>query len=68
MAEHKYHQATLQHLAHLRQDLVPRLGASVLQQQHQVALAEAGLEAHLQRQQQAALVAVQDLERQRLQP
>ena len=68
MAEHKYQhqQAALQHLAHLRQDLVPHLGASVLQ--HQAALvavqdlerqrlqrqvlAEAGLEAHLQRRQQ----------------
>ena len=60
MAEHnQYHQATLQHLAHLRQDLVPHLGASVLQHQSQTHLghnpweAEAGLEAHLQRQQQA---------------
>ena len=61
-----HHKASQQHLAHLQQDLVPRQGASVLQQ-HQQALAEAGLEAHLQRQQQAALVAVQDLERQRLQ-
>lgn len=49
MAEHNYHQAGLQHLAHLRQDLVPHQGASVLQHQ-----------------QQQALVAVQDLERQRL--
>ena len=48
MEEHNYHQAGLQHLAHLRQDLVQRQGASVLQHQ-------------------AALVAVQDLERQRLQ-
>ena len=62
MAEQQYHQATLQHLAHLRQASVPRQGASVLQQQ--VAVSEAALEAHLQ--QQAALVAVQDLERQRL--
>ena len=67
MAEQQYHQATLQHLAHLRQASVQHQGASVLQHQPQVALAEAGLEAHLQRQQQAALVAVQDLERQRLQ-
>jgi hypothetical protein len=52
MAEHKYHQATLQHLAHLRLDSVPHLGASVLQHQPQVALAEAGLEAHLQHQRQ----------------
>ena len=45
MAEQQYHQATLQHLAHLQQDSVPRQGASV--QHHsaetqQVALAEAG--------------------------
>jgi len=67
MAEHKYHQATLQHLAHLRQDSVPRQGASVLQrqaqvlhqhqvgaqlQQHQQAVSEAALEAHLQTLQQ----------------
>ena len=64
MAEQQYHQATLQHLAHLRQDLVQRQGASVLQ--HQVAVSEAALEAYLQR--QAALVAVQDLERQQHQP
>jgi hypothetical protein len=40
-----------------------------VQHQHlpQVGLAEAALEAHLQRQHQVALVAVQDLERQRLQ-
>ena len=67
MAEQQpQHQASLQHLAHLHQDLVARQGASVLQHQPQVALAEAGLEAHLQ--QQAALVTVQDLERQRLRP
>ena len=59
MAEHNYHQAGLQHLAHLKQDLVPHQGASVLQHQQQVALghnpweAEARLEAHLQRRQQA---------------
>lgn len=51
MADYKQqqqdHRAGLQHLAHRHQDLVPRLGASVLQHQ-QVALAEAGLEAHLQ--------------------
>ena len=66
MAEHNQ-QAALQHLAHLNQDLVPHLGASVLQHQaqealvavqalehqrlHRQALAEAGLEAHLQRRQ-----------------
>ena len=55
MAEHNYHQATLQHLAHLRQDLVPRQGASVLQHQ-QVALAEVALEAHLQRQHRAQVL------------
>ena len=66
MAGQTHHQAGLQHLAHLNQDLVQRQGASVLQ--HQQALSEAALEAHLQqqRQHQAALVAVQVLERQRL--
>ena len=74
MAEHNYHQAGLQHLAHLQQDSVPHLGASVLQHRLQTHLghnpwaAEAGLEAYLQRQQQEALVAVQALEQQRLQP
>jgi hypothetical protein len=65
MAEQTYHQAALQHLAHLQQDSVPHQGASVLQQQ---AVSEAALEAHLQQQrhQQQALVVVQDLERQRL--
>ena len=58
----QWHRASQQHLAHLNQDLVHRQGASVLQLQ--VALAEAELEAHLQH--QAALVAVQELERQRL--
>jgi hypothetical protein len=58
MAGHKQQEqdlrAGLQHLAHLRQDLVQHLGASVLQHQQgsvnrrQVALAEVGLEAHLQ--------------------
>ncbi len=54
MADYNHqHQAALQHLAHLRQDLVQRQGASVLQhQQHQVALAEAALEAHLRQQRQ----------------
>ena len=64
MAEHNYHQAGQQHLAHLQQDLVHRQGASVLQHQPQVAVSEAALEAYLQ--QQAALVAVQALERERL--
>ena len=53
-----------QHLAHLQQEASAH--QAVLIHQHQAALAEAGLEAHLQH--QAALVAVQDLERQRLQP
>ena len=47
MAEHNYHQAGLQHLAHLRQEASATPVALV--HQHQ-----------------AALVAVQDLERQRL--
>ena len=55
-------QVALQHLAHLRQDLVPRQGVSVLQPQ--AALAEAALEAHLQH--QRALVEIQALEHQRL--
>jgi hypothetical protein len=69
MAEHKHQQqdlrAGLQHLANRQQDLVPHQGASVLQHQLQV-------EAHIQgseqfrQQHQAALIAVQDLERQRL--
>ena len=64
MAEHKHphQQAALQHLAHLQQDLVQRQGDSVLQRQQ--AVSEAALEAYLQ--QQAALVAVQALERERL--
>jgi hypothetical protein len=52
VADSVHQQAGLQHLAHLRQeDSVPR--AVVLGQQHlqhQVALAEAALEAHLQQQ------------------
>ncbi len=59
----QWHKASQQHMAHLKQDLVHRQGASMLHHQ-QAALAEAGLEAHLQH--QAALVAVQELERQRL--
>ena len=62
MAEHKHQQAALQHLAHLQQDLVQRRGDSVLLRQQ--AVSEAALEAYLQ--QQAALVAVQALERERL--
>ena len=64
MAEHNppHQQAALQHLAHLQQDLVQRRGDSVLQRQQ--AVSEAALEAYLQ--QQAALVAVQALERERL--
>ena len=59
----QWHKASQQHMAHLKQDLVHRQGASTLHHQ-QAALAEAGLEAHLQH--QAALVAVQALERERL--
>jgi hypothetical protein len=48
MADSVHQQAGLQHLAHLRQeDSVPQ-AVLVHQHQHQVALAEAGLEAHLQ--------------------
>ena len=66
MAEHKqpHQQAALQHLAHLQQDLVQRRGDSVLQ--HQQAVSEAALEAHLQQRQQQAALVVQELERQRL--
>jgi hypothetical protein len=56
MAAHRQ-QPALQHLAHLRQDLVQHLGASVLQHQQQ------GLDHNHS---EAALVAVQLLERQRL--
>ena len=69
MAEQQYHQATLQHLAHLRQDSVQHPSAETLQVasagadsgllrqawlQHQQAVSEAALEAHLQKLQQAA--------------
>jgi hypothetical protein len=56
MAEHNYHRAGLQHLAHLQQDSVHRLGASALQwaeHRHPVSeqyLQQAALEAYLQRQ------------------
>jgi hypothetical protein len=73
MAEHNYHQAGLQHLAHLQQDLAPRQAVSVLRHQHlednhSEAIAQAALEAYLQRQcrQQEALVEIQALEHQRL--
>ena len=62
MAEYKHQRAVeLQHLAYLRQ--TQRQSPVVLA--HNPWAAEAGLEAHLQH--QRALVAVQDLERQRLQ-
>lgn len=61
MAEYNYHQAGLQHLAYLAQRQSPTAGG------HNPWRAEAHLEAHLAHQQQA-LVAVQALERQRLQP
>ena len=67
MAGYKHQQqdlrAGLQHLANRNQEASATPAALV--HQHQVALAEAGLEAHLQH--RAALVAIQDLERQRLQ-
>ena len=62
MADQQQHQqAALQHLAYLRQHQprLPTVGG------HNPWAAEAGLEAHLQH--QRALVAVQDLERQRVQ-
>ena len=61
MAESVYHQAGVQHLAYLQQARrqLPTAGG------HNPWQAEASLEAHLQH--QRALVAVQDLERQRLQ-
>ena len=75
MAEHKHQQQDLragqQHLAYRQQDSAHQQGAldPKLQHQHQRALAEAGLEAHLaQRQHQEALVEVQALEHQRLNP
>jgi hypothetical protein len=58
MAESNYHQASLQHLAHLRQQQSPTAG------DHNPWQAEAHLEAHLRAQQ--ALQAVQQLEHQRL--
>ena len=62
MAEHKqlHQQAGVQHLVHLQQTQrqSPTVG------DHNPWAAEAALEAHLQQ----GLVAVQDLERQRLQP
>ncbi len=61
MAESVYHQAGVQHLAFLAQ--AQRQSPTALG--HNPWAAEAGLEAHLQRQQ--ALVAVQHLEQQRLQ-
>lgn len=60
MAESVYQQAGVQHLAFLAQAQRQSPTASA----HNPWAAEAGLEAHLQ--QQRALVAVQDLERQRL--
>jgi hypothetical protein len=66
MAEYKHQEqdlrAGLQHLANRNQEASATPAALV--HQHQVALAEAGLEAHLHH--QAALVAIQDLERERL--
>jgi len=52
MAEHKYHQATLQHLAHLRQVSQHQPRQVSEPQAPQVALAEAALEAHLRQRQQ----------------
>lgn len=75
MAEQQHQQQDfrqgLQHLAHLRQEASATPAVLIHQHQYQQGselsrwAAEAALEAHLQ--QQAALVAVQDLERQRLQ-
>ena len=64
MAESNYHQAGLQHLAFLQQTQrqSPTAGG------HNPWAAEVGLEAHLVQRQQQALAAIQDLERQRLQP
>jgi hypothetical protein len=61
MAEYQHHQAGQQHLAYLQQ--IQR--RSITHGAHNPWAAEAGLEAYLQ--QQAALVAVQQLERQRVQ-
>ncbi len=61
MAESVYHQAGVQHLAYLAQ----HRHQSQTHGDHNPWAAEASLEAHLQ--QQRALVAVQDLERQRVQ-
>ena len=64
MAEHNYHQAGSQHLAYLRQTQHQPLTPGA----HNPWEAEAGLEAHLQRRQQQALLEVQELEHQRLAP
>ena len=59
-----YHQMLEQHILHPRQYQAQDSAELVQQLPPQVVV----LETPLQRQQQAALVAVQDLERQRLQP
>ena len=48
MRQQTYHQAGLQHLARHQQEDSGQAVALVHQHQHLVALAEAGLEAHLQ--------------------
>ena len=53
-----------QHLAHLRQEASEAIRADSVPQH----LAQAALEAHLARHQQAALAVVQALEQQRLRP
>lgn len=59
-----HHQAAVQHLAYLQQ--AQRQSPTVGDHSHWVATAEARLEAHLSQHQRQALVAVQDLEHQRL--
>ena len=72
MAESNYHRMSEQHINHLRQSDSPQPVDLVHQHQLQIPgdpnpwVVQAALEAHLHQRHQAALVAVQDLERQRL--
>ena len=73
MAESTYHQASEQHIR-LRQQLeglhpprVEHQSPTPSDPSHSVATAEARLEAYLSQHQQQALVAIQDLEHQRVQ-
>lgn len=70
MAESTYQQAGEQHINLLRQSHSPQPALTAHQRQQQQAISELVEDSHqlnLGQQQQAALVAVQDLERQRVQ-